>query len=89
MRDFNWWRSDEAKDARTSQYVAALLFADARNKREVFSSRYTPEWAAIFYYDNGTDTPYWVECKVAVHAKDFARGCHESHINEAAQALAK
>ena len=92
MNDIDWWRSDEAKDARAANYLSCLLFASSENRREDFNSKSAPEWPAIFHYDAETDAPFWVECKSPVHAKDFWRGCRkdhrETHINEAARKLA-
>jgi len=88
MRDLVWWRSDEAKDARAKLYLAELLFRNPDNRREEYKTGHIPEWPAVFHYCTTDDTPYWVEVKVAIHARDYARDDLGGHMNEAAKKLA-
>jgi hypothetical protein len=90
MRDIVWWRSDEAKDARAANYLSAMLWMCTDNRRVEFGmGRNPPEWPALFHYDGETDQPFWLECKVPTHARDYMRGCQDSHMNDAAKLLAQ
>lgn len=86
-RDANWWKSDEARDARVALYVSHLVFSNPENRRHAFHLG-MPEWAAIFHYDPETDLPFWVEVKSSTHGKDFLKGCHEDHANDGLRKLA-
>lgn len=89
VRSLEWWKSDDAKLARCSQYLGHMLFEYKMNRREEFNPRQEPEYPAIFHYDHVSDTPYWVECKNRIHAMDYASGCLvDCHMNGAAKRLA-
>jgi hypothetical protein len=88
IKDLEWWRSDEARDARVCKYVALILWSDESNRRQAWTMG-IPSWPAVFHYDSVSDQPFWVECKSPVHAKDFVTGADERHFNGAAKSLAE
>lgn len=83
----DWWRSGDAKDARAANYLTMMLWASPDHRRQEFPA--VPEWPALFHYDNETDQPFWLECKVPVHARDYMRGCRDMDMNAAAKLLAE
>ena len=86
VRDSNWWKSDAAYEHRCAQYLTHMLWADEHKKRIAFGGP-EPDWPAVFHYHADMDEPYWLECTVPTHLRDYAQNGNSDHMNAAARAI--